>query len=349
MRLFMILICFFTVSLFALDSSYLEKVHKKDLYLMQKLGIEVKESFSEININWEMGEKALFDFAKSLLENKHDVMNAYKIFNYLSLSGGAKEEYQLYLGKCLYFIGELYYEGYIEKYYRQAYDIFTRLVDKNKKNIEYLRWKSFAAAKVGGFIRHRERGKFSGLSYLKESVSLNDDILDLNKADQEAILTEAEYQIETDNIPVFGGSKEKGLKLYFQVLQKNPNNMRANLLIGKYFYENGNPKKSLEFLYKALEVYDKKWTFNDMLHYYMRIFTERHLVRAYSRMGDQTNSWMHLQAHLALLPRSPSGLGALYDYLMATNQKKNACDVAKRLVELEPFGRRELNVASACQ
>ena len=212
-----------------------------------------------------------------------------------------------------------------------------------------MKWKSYSAAKVGGFIRHKEDGKFSGLSYLRESVSINDDILDLYKNDEDALLTEGEYQIETDSVPVFGGKKSKGLQIYFQVYNKNPNNMRANLLLGKYYYNNGDAKKALGFLNKAIEVYDKKWIPTNMVEYYMRIFAEMHLVRAYNLLNDQNNKWNHIQNHLSMLPRSPSGLAALVDYLAANSQKKTACDVARRLVQMDPFGRKEGFVTQFCQ
>lgn len=342
---------FFAVSGFAVNSSYLSRLNRKDINLMRKAGIEIKEKFRNIPINWEMGEVKLFELGKRLLDTKHDVFNAYKVFNYLALNY-KKDQYMLYLGKCYFFMGELYYKGYIKTYYKKAYDIFERLTDKDDENYQYLKWHSFAAAKVGGFIRHKNRGTFSGLSYLRESVSLNDDILDdVNSKDESALLTEGEYQIETDSIPVFGGSEKKGVKIFRKVLKMYPNSLRGNLLMGKYLYKKKRKyKQALNYLLKAAKLYDSGKTPRDMEHYYMRIFLEMHLIRTYSRLNQQDKVFKHIKKHLALLPRSPSGLGALVSYLVHVKKDKaNACLVAKRLVQMDPYGRKKKKMQSVCK
>jgi tetratricopeptide (TPR) repeat protein len=311
--------------------------------LMKKVGITVTEKFPEIQIIWTQTEEKLYEQAEELLEVNHDVWNAYRVVNYLTLKS-KKDRYLFLLGKCYYFMGEMYYEGLIRKYYQKAYDIFERLVDKDDENIEYLRWQSHAAAKVGSFIRHKERGTFSGLSYLKESISLNDDILDIKSNDLDALLTEGEYQIETDSVPIFGGSEEDGLKIYQKVLRKDPNNMRANLLMGRFYYKKKDkPWKSIPYLIKAINVYDQKKAPQDMKHYYMRIFLEVHLVRAYNEMKNYEKAWHHMKKHLAMLPRSPSGLGYLIEYTSGKykNEPEIACLAVKRRVQMEPYGRKE--------
>ncbi|PKL12422.1 MAG: hypothetical protein CVV50_04475, partial [Spirochaetae bacterium HGW-Spirochaetae-6] len=153
------------------------KIHEKDKEIMALAGITVVEKIENKAVDFSKNKDFLFAQARSLLEVEHDVINAYKIMSYLALNYKEDRFYAL-LGQCNYFLGELYFKGFIRTFYQKAYDIFDRLSDKHDENIDYLRWHSYSAAKVGSFIRHKERGKFSGLSFLKESVSVNDDILD---------------------------------------------------------------------------------------------------------------------------------------------------------------------------
>ncbi|HCL56648.1 MAG TPA: hypothetical protein DHW82_06525 [Spirochaetia bacterium] len=349
-KMLFIFIVFLGLPVFGIDFFTMNQAGKKDQDLLGKAGIKVLEKFENIPVDWGIGEAELFKKANSYLDEKHDLLTAFKIVSYLTLQS-KKDEYMLLLGKCYYFIGEFYYEGYIRTYYQKAYDIFERLVDKNDENVDFLRWFSYASAKVGGFIKHKEGGKLDGLSYLKESVGLNDDILDINDKDEDALLTEAEYQIETDSIPLFGGTEKKGVELFHKVLSMNPNNLRVNVLLGKYLYRKKKDyANALIYLNKAVEIYQNKKCPQDMLHYYTMIFAEMHLIRVYKDLNRWADVWEHIVKHLSLLPRSPSGLKALRDYLFDVKKDKgNACEIAKRVLEMEPFGHEQDRKNQICQ
>lgn len=335
--------------LIALSVEQTNQISKIDKEILQLAQIPLKENFSSLALDWSKTKEELFELGINALNQEHDVIKAYHIFNYLSINF-KNDSYLFYLGQCYYFMGEMFYEGYIEKYYKKAYEIFTQLRKKNKKNPLYIQWNSFAAAKVGDFIRGKEQGTFSGLSYLRESVSLNDDLLDINSKNEDGLLTEAEYQIETDGVPFFGGSEKKGFQIIEKVLKQNPSNMRANLLMGKFLYsKKNNPVKAISYLFKAASLYDQKEVPQDMVHYYMRIFLEIHWVRAYSRLNNTDKMFEHLSKHLSLLPRSVSGLGFLVEYLGETKKDKpSACSVAKRLVQMHPYGKKENLVKKYC-
>lgn len=336
--------------LIALSVEQTSQISKRDKEILQLAQIPLLEKFSSsLALDWSKPQEELFRLGEEALNKEHDVIKAYHIFNYLSLNF-KKDQYLFYLGQCYYFMGEMFYEGYIEKYYKKSYEIFTQLRKKNKKNPLYLKWNSFAAAKVGSFIKTKEQGTFSGLSYLRESVSLNDRLLKINSKDEDGLLTEAEYQVETDNIPLFGGSEKKGFQIIEKVLKNNPSNMRANLLMGKFLYSKKNhPIKAIAYLYKAATLYDQKEVAQDMVHYYMRIFLEIHWVRAYSRLKNTEQMFEHLSKHLSMLPRSVSGLGSLVNYLGEIKKDKPAaCEVAKRLVQIHPYGKKENLVKKYC-
>ncbi|HOJ50492.1 MAG TPA: hypothetical protein PKW55_06765 [Spirochaetota bacterium] len=337
-KIITIMIIFFS-SIYSLDYNYLKTMNEQDIETLKIAGIEVKESFKNLNINWYDSEVNLFNYGVKLLEEEHDIYNASRIFSYLTTNYKA-EIYLFYLGKCYYMMAEHYYEGYNEKYYRMAYDIFEKLYDKNDKNIEYLRWYSYSSAKLGNFIRDKEKGKLSGLSYLRKSISINSDILDdFNKNDEDALITEAEYQAETDDVPIFGGSLKKAYKIIDKVLSINPNSLRANMVKGKFLYKYAkNYGESIKYLKKAIEIYDNGLVEKNIVNKYIRIFLDMHLVRVYNYIGDSANSFLHLKSHLSMLPRSISGLNALIDHLEKVEKNKSkACIVAKRLASLNPY------------
>jgi len=339
MKIKLILILLIPIMVTPLDYNYIKTMNQKDIETMRIVGIDVKESFNNININWYDSEVKLFNQGIKLLEEDHDIFNAYRIFSYLA-TNYKNETYLFYLGKTYYCIAERYYEGYIEKYYREAYNIFEKLYDKNDKNIDYLRWYSYSSAKLGDFIRNKERGKFSGLSYLRKSISINSDILDdFNEKDEDALLTEAEYQAATDSVPVFGGSLKKAFKIVDEVLSRNPNSLRGNMIKGKFLYQYKKEyNESIKYLKKGIEIYDNGLVRKDVINNYIRIFLDMHLVRVYNSINDTKTAFIHLKNHLSMLPRSPSGLKALIAYLedVEKNNQK-ACVIAKRLKKINPY------------
>lgn len=345
-----LLLVLVSVPVFALSIYSVKRQHKTDINIMKEAGITVSEKIINKFVNWKEGEDKLFQKALILMDIKHDVINAHKIFNYLHLTT-KKDKYNFYVAKCLFFFGEMYYEGYKRSYYQKAFNIFDKLFDKYSKNVEYLRWKSFSAAKIGAFIRHKNKGTFSGVSYLKKSVSLNDDILDdFNKNDEEALLTEGEYQVESSSVPLFGGSKSKALKIYKKVLRINPNNLRAHVLLGKFYYKaRKDYTKAVSYLLKGRRIYDQKRCPQDFYHYYMRLFIDVHLYRVYSRIGNKTQANYYLKEHLKKLPRTPSALGYLMSSLFEQNKNSTACKVANRLYKLDPYKNKDSRVKNLCR
>ncbi len=336
---------------FSITTYDIKTMKNADKKLMKKVGIKIKEKFVERRIDMSITPEKLFKQGVDLLEKKHDIFNAHKIFSYLNLNS-KNDKYRFYLAKCYYFIGEFYYKGYIRKYYQKAYDILEKLSDKHENNKMYKRWHSFAAAKVGSFIKHKEKGTFSGLSFLRESVSVNDDILDdIDSKDEEALLTEGEYQIETDSVPIFGGNIETGIKIYKKTLRRYPNSLRGHILFGKYYYKEAKKyEKALHYMLKAIEIYDQKRCSHTLVNYYQRIFAEMHLVRIYGKLKDKTKQWEHTKKHLSMLPRSPSGIKALLSYFKREKKdKKVICEIAKRLVKMEPYGRKKKMMKNLCR
>ncbi len=327
------------------ELSYVEKIHTEDKYLMKKAGIELKEKINLNSLNKNLTYNQMFKLLKKYLNQDFDIINAFEIAQYLNQKNDL-DEYKFYLAKCYYYMGELYIEGYIKKYYEKAYSILKWLIKKEYSNTEYLKWASMAAAKIGAVIRHKEKSTFSGLDYLQESNSLNRSLLrDFNANDEDALLTEGEVQIETSSIPLFGGSKKEGLKIYKKVLKKNPKSVRANLLLGKYYYkETKNYEMAIKYLKKAIIDFNEKPL--DMKNFYSRVFAEMHLVRIYGKLKDKDQQWEHLKNHLALLPRSPSGLKALLSYYK--KDKNISCDIVNRLSKMDPLRNYQDKIEKFC-
>ena len=326
------------------------KVHEKDKELLKEVGIDVIEKIASKEIDFTQDKNELLKKAQKLLHYEYDIPNALIIALFLTQDKTNHDAWFL-LGQCYFFMGEFYYEGYIKKYYEKAYHIFKWLLDKKPNKIAYLKWCSFAAGQTGSFIRHQERGTFSGVGFLKESIALNDQILKLNPKDEDALVTEGEYQIESSGIPLFGGSEKKGVKIYEKVLKMNPDNVRANMLLGKYYYKKKKDfKKAEKLILKAIKSFESKKAQTNLFNYNIRISAALHLARVYHRLKNLDKKWQMISSHLIRLPRSPSGLDLLRDFLLHIKKDKpSACKVAKRLVEMDPKGQKESRMKEACE
>lgn len=321
-------------------NNYILKMHRTDNEILSLMNIKNQEEFRVFKLSVNKTTKELLDLAITFIDKDHDILNAYKILSILYKKEPKNPEILFHLGRCYFFMGEFYYEGYQKKYYEKAYNLFRYLLKQSPKNLAYLKFSSYAAAKTGAFIRDKKKGTFSGLSYLRESIKLNDRIREIAPSNADALLTEGEYQIESSSIPLFGGSKDKGEKLFKKVLAKHPYNLRAHLLLAKFYYrKKGKQKEAAALLENALKIYAQNKSAKNITNYYTHIFLEMHLARVYQNIKEEKKYREHLFKHLSLLPRSPSALGHLAAILAKEKNPKGACKAARRKLEIDPYSR----------
>ncbi|MDH4128907.1 MAG: hypothetical protein OEV44_09155, partial [Spirochaetota bacterium] len=193
-----------------------------------------KNRLTKIDLN-QPNDK-LFEIGLDLLNNKYDIINAEKVFRHLESKDPNNPKYQYYKGRSSFFIGEFNYFPNQRDSYDVAYAEFVKLTATYPSNTDYLLMKSYAAGRIGLFIRQKD-GLLKAFSKLMESSNLINTILAREPDHTDALLTKGEIEYEN---PL--GSKSEALKIYNYVSDKYPNNLRAKVLISKYYFKTAHEK-----------------------------------------------------------------------------------------------------------
>ncbi len=306
---------------------------------------------------------AITDQSKeTLLNETYDIRGAEKVFSGLAKKYPNNPEYLYYAGRSTFFIGEYNLFPNIRDHYNIAYDYFKKALKIKPQNAKYLLMKAYALGRIGLFIRKKEGGFLSGVTELRASqkvinqIIARDDLdsqpleeLDkiMNKGNTyvEALLTRGEVYMEAPEM--LGGNKEMAIKIYKRVAEKRPNNMRAHLLLGKHYKNIGQFDLARKEYNIAIKAYESgkapKLPEIDRL----RASLARNLGFVYWSQAKIEQAFQQFKENVKRFPASSSGHEWMGHYYNHIGQKQKAIEkrkaAAAKLKKVEIDVLKELN------
>ncbi len=303
-----------------------------------------KLDYKLADINFNQSEKELYKYGLKLLNYDFDILSAERVFRYLTDKYPNNNDYLYYAGRSIFFIGEYNYIPNIRDPYDIAYSYFTKLVNKEPNNLEYLLMQSYAAGRIGIFIRKKEGGLFSGVNKLQESKDIVDNIIEKNRSYIDAILTRGEVLYESPSI--LGGDKDEALEVYKGVLKIEPNNIRAHLLVGKWYRNKNQRDKALKSFEKVNSIYKSGKILHRPESDQIYAFLPYNMGQIYEAKKNYDKACELYKTHLQRRNTSPSAYTKVAMCFLRKGKKKEAIGYYKKAIYYDKWNSHSKNMLS---
>ncbi len=296
----------------------------------------------------DQSKESLFREGLKLLNEKHDILAAGKVFDGLAKKYPNNPKYLYYAGRSTFFIGEYNFFPNIRDHYNIAYDYFVRSLKLDPGNKDYLLMKAYALGRIGLFIRREKGGLLSGVTELRASqkvinqiigrddldsqpIEVLDKIMDKGFTHVEALLTRGEVYKEAPGI--LGGNKEMAIKIYKRVVEKRPDNMRAHLLLGKHYHSKGQYDLAKKEYNLAIKAYESGKAPKLPEIDTMRASLAMKLGFVYWSQGKFEQAFQQFKLNVKRLPASSSGHEWMGHYYKRVGDKEKAIESYKKAVK----------------
>ncbi len=290
-----------------------------------------KYKYKIAKIDYSLPEKELYQLGYQLLNEKFDPLSAERIFRYLSAKYPNNDLYSYYESRSSFFIGDFNYFPGIRDPYDLSLEYIYRALKIKPDDLQYILARSYAIGRVGLFVR-KLKGGLSGINDLQESRQLIDNIIgnpeigseSMDKIDAiinkgfyytEALLTRGE--IYKDSPGFFGGDKQIAYKIFKRVAEKDPNNMRAQILMANHYKNNNIYDKAIEKYKKASKIFESDKRKPIPEYYLMYAYIPRNLGDIYWHQKKYDKSFESFKIHIKRMPTSATGyhmLAELYNH-----------------------------------
>ncbi len=343
MKKLLALVCLLSISIIHCHSADINFTRSQNV-----LDSHLKKSNYKLKkIDYDLSEKELFHKGLILLNIDYDILTAKRIFRYLAVKYPNNSEYLYCAGRAAFFVGEYNFFPNIRDPYDIAFYYFERALKLTPKSKYYMLMKSYTLGRIGLFIRREKGGLLSGSEELYSSMELIDEILgvediwtlDENLMDailskgyvyEEALLTRGEV---LKGMPgILGGSEDLAVQIYKHIAKKRPNNMRAHLLLGKYYHSKGKQKLAEKEYAKVQRIFDSGKAPQNPEVDQMMAFLPRNLGNVYWAQGKYKKAFRQFKLNVKRRPTSSSGHEWMGHYYKRIGKKEKAIRSYKKAV-----------------
>ncbi len=343
MKKLLALVCILSISIIRCHSADINVARSQSV-----LDSHLKKSNYKLGeIDYSLSEKELFYKGLILLNIDYDILTAERIFRYLATKYPTNSEYLYCAGRAAFFVGEYNYFPNIRDSYDIAFDNFEKALKLDPKTKYYMLMKSYTLGRIGLFIRREKGGLLSGSKELYASMALIDEILEVEdiwsldanymdvilargNVEEEALLTRGEV---LKGMPgILGGSEDMAIRIYKYVAKKRPDNMRAHLLLGKYYHSKGKQKLAIEEYAKVQRIFDSGKAPQSPEVDQMMAFLPRNLGNVYWAQGKYKKAFRQFKLNVKRRPTSSSGHEWMGHYYKRIGKKEKAIRSYKKAV-----------------
>ncbi len=326
MRYFILLVC---LSFFLAHCSISIVAPIEESAKIDELQSQYNHKMKKLNLN--QPENKLYQLGLRLLNKDFDFLSAEKIFRHLLAINSDIPDYKYYAGRSVLYMAEYNYFPNTEIPYRIAYSYFDELVDDYPTNTNFLLMKSFASFRLAHVLKIKFGLNSEAIAGFSKTKDIIEEILKIDPKHPAALLTRAEIYY---NSPTWlGGSKDMGFTIYKKIRKRDPDNMRACVLLARYYRDQGQLDKSIDFFNKALKIYQEGRGVLTTERYFMFTTLPRHLGSIYYRQKKYKKAFESTMLHLQRRPYSSPGYDQLADCYLKLGNKTKAIEALKKAIK----------------
>ncbi len=300
--------------------------------------LQAKHKHKIMKIDFKQSEKELYKLGLRLLNEKYDFISAEKVFRHLLLNKPNNRDYKYYTAHSLFLIGEYNYYPNTLIPYKIAFSYLKELAKKYPYNTNYILIQSFAAGRLGAFLKDTKGLSSETIASFDEVKTLVEKILKIDPRHAEAKLTRGEIYCQSPGF--LGGSKSQCLNHFKEIKRKHPDNMRACILLARFYRDKKQYQKAMNYFAEAAKIYkNAKKSKRTPEMYLLHITIPEHLGGIYYRQKKYKKALKSTKIHLKLRPYSASGYNQLGDCYLQLGQKSKAIKAFKKALKYKEWHR----------